>query len=94
MTENRPGAPAPGVNTPPQERSTAGRSSEAGEEQGRSEEHFNIDWDARLKDAVAKTLQEKERRKAERQELALRRMHGLAARHKAKLDRIAKEQQS
>jgi hypothetical protein len=93
MTENRPGAPAPGLYTQPQERSTAGRSSEACEEHPRSKEHFEpTDWEGRLREAVAKTLAEKAQRKAERQELALRRMHGLAARHKAKLERIRREQ--
>jgi hypothetical protein len=87
VNEDRPGAPAPGVNPPPQERSTAGRSPEAGEEQARSEEQ----WEERLRASVEATLRARAARRAERQQFALRRMHGLAARHAAKLARINQE---
>jgi tRNA G26 N,N-dimethylase Trm1 len=45
------------------------------------------EWEKRLRAAVEKTLQERARKKTERQQFALRRMHGLAARHAAKLAR-------
>jgi hypothetical protein len=113
MTENRPSAPAPGVNPPPQERSTAGRSPGAEEEHERSKEHWlpdrvlprpnpvpdvvdergvatdikPIDWEARIQAAVAETLQKRQARRAERQELDVRRQAGLTARHARKLAR-------
>jgi hypothetical protein len=45
------------------------------------------EWEERLREAVAETLRKRARRKAERQELAQRRQHGLASRHNAKLAR-------
>jgi hypothetical protein len=49
------------------------------------------EWEKRLREAVEKTLQERARKKAERQQFALRRMHGLAARHARKLNRNSQE---
>lgn len=50
-----------------------------------------IDWEARLRASVEETLRKREAKRAERQMFAVRRMHGLAARHAAKLARIEKE---
>jgi hypothetical protein len=58
---------------------------------GMTENPESIDWDARLRASVEATLRAREARRAERQEFALRRMHGLAARHAAKLNRINQE---
>jgi hypothetical protein len=46
-----------------------------------------IDWDARIRAAVAETLRKRARRRAERQELDTRRQAGLIRRHAAKLAR-------
>jgi hypothetical protein len=54
---------------------------------GMTENPEPIDWDARLRAAVEKTLAEKARRRAERLEFQTRRNHGLVARHARKLAR-------
>lgn len=46
------------------------------------------DWEKRLERAVAEAMRRRRARKAERQEFAERRSHGLAARHEAKLARL------
>lgn len=51
-----------------------------------------IDWDARIRDAVAETLRKRDARRTERQELAERRTAGLAARHARKLGRQTRTQ--
>lgn len=94
MIENRTSAPAPGVYTPPQERSTHGCSSGAAEEHPRSKEHFApTDWEARLAEAVAKNQQRRAQQRAERAEKAERRNYGLAQRHARKLARNRQEKQ-
>jgi hypothetical protein len=54
---------------------------------------MNDEWDKRLERAVAETLRRRRARKAERQELAERRNHGLRARHTAKLARIQQQKE-
>jgi hypothetical protein len=46
-----------------------------------------IDWDARLRAAVAETVAKRQGRRDERSAMAERRDHGLAQRHAAKLAR-------
>lgn len=46
-----------------------------------------IDWDARLRDAVAATLAARDRRRNQRVVLARNRDWGLQQRHRTKLDR-------
>lgn len=48
----------------------------------------DIDWDARLRDAVAATLAARAARKAERQEFKRRRNFGLVQRYAAKTARL------
>ena len=48
-----------------------------------------IDWEARLRNAVAETLRVRAERRRERAELAERRAHGLTQRHRRKLARRA-----
>ena len=87
MTDDRVRAPAPGVNPPPQERSTHDRSPGVAEEHPRSKEQD--EWQERLRAAVAETLALRARKAAMRAEFAERRKHGLIARHNAKLRRNA-----
>jgi hypothetical protein len=58
---------------------------------GMTENPEPIDWDALRRQAVEKTLRERDRRRTERQQFATRRQYGLAARHKQKLARINQE---
>lgn len=51
-----------------------------------------IDWEARLQAAVAKTLQQRRVKLAERAMFAERRNHGLKARHAQKLAQIKNQQ--
>lgn len=46
------------------------------------------EWQERLERSAAETLRRRRARRAERQEFAERRNHGLAARHEAKLARL------
>lgn len=102
MTEDRTSAPAPGVYTPPQERSTHGCSSGAAEEHPRSKEHpvdekavydLTVELNQRLDKAMADYKARQERTKAQRAEFARRRAAGLIQRYAAKAARNRRAQQ-
>lgn len=52
-----------------------------------------IDWEARLKAAVEKTLRDRDAKRAERAMFAERRNYGLVQRHNTKLARIRRAEQ-
>lgn len=86
MTGNRPSAPAPGLYTQPQERSTHGRS------QGAVEEHSGArstqdEWQQRLAEQCAAAVARRRQRKTDRDHHMGARTHGLRLRHHRKLAR-------
>lgn len=88
--ENPPSAPAPGVYTPPQERSTHGRSSGAARSAPGALPEFgytDAEWQQRLKVTVEEATRKRDARRAERLEFQRRRAYGLELRHAAKLAR-------